>query len=132
MKSKPRGKPFTKNDPRSSKGRGAGRPKKTVTWKKAEVDLRQAFPRLLLMTSVELKNLLSKNPKVFEMVAAKYIEDYPTATVDRFLSKIPNILTGEGGQPLIPEQKAPVLPPIDFSKWSPKQIDRFIENTKSK
>ena len=56
-----KGKPFTKNDPRSAKGRGAGRPKKSVTWKKAEEELRKAIPRLLLMTEDEREKILKKN-----------------------------------------------------------------------
>ena len=127
-----KGKPFTKNDPRSFRGKGVGRPKKSVTWKKAETALREAFPRILLMDEISLLRLLKNNPTGVDIVAARYIKEHLPALVDRFLGKTPNVLTGKDGEPLIPEQKAPVLPPIDFSKWSPKQIDRFIENTKNK
>ena len=130
MKKKRRGRPFKKNDPRINPG--PGRPKKSVTWKKAEEELRKAIPRLLLMTEVELQGFLKKNPTGVETLAARYIDEHLMATVDRFLGKTPNILTGKDGDPLIPEQKAPVLPPIDFSKWKPSQIDRFIENTKNR
>lgn len=127
-----KGRPFTKNDPRSAKGRGSGRPKKSVTWKKAETALREAFPRLLMMDDIKLEKFLKSNPTGVEIVAARYIKENLKETVDRFLGKTPNVLTGQDGSPLIPEQKAPVLAPIDFSKWSSKQIDRFIENTKNR
>ena len=127
-----KGKPFTKNDPRASKGRGAGRPKKTVTWKKAETALREAFPRILLMDEISLVKLLKSNPTGVEIVAAKYIKEYLPALVDRFLGKTPNVLTGKDGDPLIPEQKVPVLPMLDLSILTKKQLDKFIENTKNR
>ena len=128
-KKKGRGKPFTENDPRRGTG---GRRKKTVSWKKAEDKLREAIPRLLLMTEEKLKKLLTDNPIGAEMLAAKYIEEHIPQAIERFLGKVPSELTGKDGEPLIPKAPAPILPPMDFSNWSPKQIDKFIAATKAK
>ena len=121
------GKPFTKDDPRRSPG---GRPKKTVSWKKAEDKLREAIPRLLLMPKKKREKLIADNPTGAEMLAAKYIEEYTPQAVDRFLGKVPTEFTGKDGSPLIPKASMPILPPMDFSGWKPEQIDRFIAATK--
>lgn len=110
-----RGKPFTKGDPRAAKGRSmAGRPRKTVTWKEAEKELREALPRILLMAKNELKALLESNPTGVEMLAAKYLHEHVPAAVDRMLGKTPTPLTGKDGTPLIPKT-IPILPPIEFT-----------------
>lgn len=124
---KVRGRPFTKNDPR--RGTSSGRPKKSVTWKEAEDALREAIPRLMLMSKKDLKLLLEANPTGAEMLAAKYIHEHVPHTVERFLGKTPTPLTGVDGKPLIPEAAAPILPPLDFSKMSEAQLDRLIEAT---
>lgn len=124
-----KGKPFTKNDPRSALGRGGGRPKKSVTWKEAEDALREALPRILLMPKNELARLLAENPTGAEMIAAKYLHENVPATVNRFLGKTPDVLTGKDGAPLIPAAAAPVLPPLNFTGWDSLQIDKFIAAT---
>ena len=91
MANKPRGKPFQKGN------KGGGRKKKTVTWKAAEEMLREAIPRVLMMSKNELALLLQANPTGAEMVAAKFIHEETTETVNRFLGKVPNIVTGDGG-----------------------------------
>ncbi len=120
------GKPFTKNDPRRARG---GRPKKTTDWKAAEDELRDAIPRLMLMRKSELSELLAKDPTGAEMLAAKYIHEHAPKTVERFLGKMPDILTGKDGQPLIPAAPVAILPPLDFKGWKPEQVDAFIAAT---
>ena len=128
-----RGRPFTKNDPRAAKGRAkGGRPKKSVSWKEAENALREAIPRILLMPKDDVAKLLKANPTGAEMLAAKYIHEHATEAVNRFLGRIPSEITGKDGAPLIPDAPAPVLPPMDFTGWKSKQIDKFIEATKAK
>lgn len=124
------GRPFTKNDPRAAAGRKlAGRKPKSVEWRDAEKALREAIPRLLLMQKNDLQNLLASNPTGVEMLAAKYVMEHIPDTVNRFLGRTPNVLTGKDGEPLIPAPPAPMLPPIDFSKMTEEQLDRFIEAT---
>jgi hypothetical protein len=123
----PRGKPFVKDDPR--RGKSSGRPKKSVNWKAAEELLREALPRVLSMERNELRALLESNPTGAEMLAAKFLHEEPTKAVERFLGKMPTVLTGAEGAPLIPAAPAPVLPPLDFTHWTPAQIDKFIERT---
>lgn len=127
----PRGKPFTgKNDPRI--GKNGGRKRKSVAWKDAEETLREALPRVLLMSKNDLQALLQSNPTGAEMLAAKYIHEHVPAAVERFLGKTPSILTGADGEPLIPKPITPALPPISFIGWTPEQLDKFIENTSPK
>jgi hypothetical protein len=123
----PRGKPFTKDDPRAAKGRAnGGRPKKSVTWKEAEEALREALPRVLLMSKNELQQILASNPTGAEMLAAKYIHEHVPQSVDKFIGKTPVVFTGAEGKPLIPAANAAPLPPIDFSNWSPEMLKDFI------
>lgn len=125
-----KGKPFSKGDPRAAKGRGkGGRPKKTVTWKQAETELREAMPRVLLMTKNDLQNMLASNPTGSEMLAAKYIMEHVPDAVNRFLGKTPNVLTGKDGKDLIPKPPTPILPIMSFDGWTPDQIDDFIKAT---
>lgn len=119
---------FVKNDPRRSPG---GRPKKTTSWKEAEDALREAIPRILMMEKNALTQLLASNPTGVEMLAAKYIHEHVPQTVDKFLGKTPNVLTGADGKDLIPTPPAPILPPIDFANFKPEQIDSFIAATAS-
>lgn len=126
----PRGKPFTKGDPRAAMGRNlSGRPKKSVTWKHAEDALREAVPRLLMMEKNALQRLLQANPTGVEMLAAKYIHEHAVEAVNRFLGKITehvkSEVTGKDGAPLM--LSAPL---IDFSKFSPEEIRKLIEATK--
>jgi hypothetical protein len=107
-------------------GNPSGLKKKTVTWKAAEDLLRTALPRIMLMTEEELKKFLKDSPKGAEMLALKYVREYPTKCVDRFLGKVADVLTGADGMPLIPSPPQPVLPPMDFSGWTPDQVERFI------
>lgn len=120
------GKPFVKDDPRRAKG---GRPKKTVAWKEAEDELRATIPRILAMTKNDLETVLKDNPTGYEMLAAKFVVESPKAAVERFLGKMPQVLTGAEGAPLVPAQPAPIIPPMDFKGWKPEQIDKFIEAT---
>ena len=101
------GKKFVKGDPRIQLG---GRPKKSVTWKEAEEALREALPRVLLMTKNELQQALSSNPSGAEMIAAKFLHEHVPQTVERFLGKVADVLTGAEGKPLYP---APVENPVD-------------------
>lgn len=110
-------------------GNPSGRPKKSVKWKDAEEQLREAIPRLMLLEKNELQKLLSSNPTGVEMLAAKYIHEHVPDVINRMLGKTPSVLTGKDGEPLIPPAPAPVLPPISFEGWKPEQIDKFIEAT---
>lgn len=118
-----RGKPFTKGNP------GGGRPKKSVSWKQAEEELRDAMPRILLLPKNELSQLLMDNPTGVEMLAAKYLHEHVSEAVNRFLGKTPHVLTGKDGEPLIPKGALPVLPALDFSSWKPEQVNAFIKAT---
>ncbi len=121
---------FTKGDPRILAGhKVSGRPKKSVVWKKAENKLREALPRLLLMEKNDLQALLASNPNGAEMLAAKYIHEHVVEAVNRFLGKPPTPLTGADGDPLIPEQTAPVLPVLSFRDMTEEEVDRFIAAT---
>lgn len=119
------GKPF----PKGKSGNPSGRPKKTVTWKQAEKELRDALPRILLMTKNDLHSLLASNPTGTEMLAAKYLMEHVPDAVNRMLGKTPNVLTGKDGAPLIPKPAAPVYPAMNFDGWKPEQIDEFIKAT---
>ncbi|MDD5301525.1 MAG: hypothetical protein PHS14_00335 [Elusimicrobia bacterium] len=46
-----------------------------------------------------------------------------------FAQQMPRLseITGAGGQPLVPP--TPALPPLDMSKWTESQVDRFIAAT---
>lgn len=81
------------------------------------------------MPKNELQQLLASNPTGAEMLAAKYIHEYAPKAVERFLGKMPEILTGADGAPLIPAAANPIMPAIDFSNWKPEQIDAFIDAT---
>ncbi len=121
------GRKFTKGDPRTKLG---GRKKKTVEWKEAEDALREALPRILMMERNELQQLLASNPTGIEMLAAKFIHESPNKAVERFLGKMPEILTGKDGAPLIPAAPAPQL--IDFSKVPVDQLLKLIQATEPK
>lgn len=123
---KSNGRPFTKGDPRTKLG---GRPKKSVKWEEAEQELREALPRVMLMKKHDLSKLLSDNPTGAEMLAAKFLVESPNKAVERFLGKMPQVLTGAEGAPLIPAAPAPIIPPMSFQGWTPAQIDKFIEAT---
>lgn len=123
----PRGKPFTKGDPRAAAGRKlAGRKPKSVTWKEAEEALREAVPRLLLMPKHALAALLQDNPTGVEMLAAKYIHEHAVEAVNRFLGKVAehvkSELTGKDGAPLVPEIVA-------LKNFSTDQLLKLIEAT---
>lgn len=117
---------FKPGDPRTKLG---GRPKKTVAWKDAEDELRATIPRILAMTKNDLEKCLKDNPNGYEMLAAKFVVESPKAAVERFLGKMPQVLTGAEGAPLVPAQPAPIIPPMDFKGWKPEQVDKFIEAT---
>ena len=117
---------FVKGDPRINAG---GRPKKPEIWDKAEQALLEAVPRLLLMHKNELQAHLASNPPMHDVLAARFISECPKDAINRFLGKVPLPLTGAEGAPLIPEPKAPLIPPLDFSTWKPEQIERFIDAT---
>lgn len=120
------GRPFTANDPRRLLAVGlGGRPKKSVTWKEAEDALREAIPRLLLMSADELKKLLEKNPTGAERLAADYIRENVAAAVDKFLGKTATPITGKEGAPLIPS-----APLMDVSKFTVDELLKIIEATK--
>jgi hypothetical protein len=120
-----RGRPF----PKGVSGNRGGRPKKTVTWREAEDALREAIPRLMLMDKKDLKLLLEANPTGAEMLAAKYIHEHPIATVDRMLGKTVTPLSGVDGKPLIPDAPAALVPALDMSKWTERQVDNYIAAT---
>lgn len=132
MPAKPRGPgvPFTKNDPR--RGKSPGRPKKSVTWKQAEEALREALPRMIMLTDKERAALVKAGATGAELLAMRYIDEETAETVDRFLGKTPKVLTGANGAPLIPKPVGALLPLMSFEGWTPAQIDRFIESTKPK
>lgn len=116
--------------PKGKSGNPGGRPVKSPRWKKAEAELREALPRVLLMRKSDLQKLLADNPTGVEMLAAKYVHEHENECVNRFLGKMPTVLTGEDGEPLIPTPPAPPPAPINFTGWTAAQIDRFIEATK--
>ena len=69
-------------------GNPSGRPAKSTAWKKAEAILREALPRILMMSKSKLSELLRDNPSGAEMLAAKYVHEHPIECVNRFLGKI--------------------------------------------
>ena len=114
----------------NSASKGHGPKKKSVTWLEAEELLRAAIPRLLKMPKNELARLLQENPTGAEMVAAKFIHEHAPEVVNRFLGRMPNVLTGAEGAPLMPAAPpAAPLPPISFIGWTAPQIDAFIAAT---
>lgn len=96
----------------------SGRPKKSVTWKKAEHALREALPRLLLMPKDKMREILEANPTGAEVLAALYIREHVVEAVNRFLGKTPDVITGEDGLPLIP-----AAPALDLGKWTPLALE---------
>lgn len=132
MADKPRGKPFTKDDPR--RGKSPGRPRKTVEWKTAEDELRAALPRLMMMSAKELKDLVKNGLSVVDELAIAYIREHPVEAVNRFIGKPATPLTGADGKPLIPPAAPAVnvnLPAMDFSSplWTPEALAKFIDAT---
>lgn len=119
--------PFKKG----TSGNPGGRAKKTVTWKEAEAALREAVPRLLLLTTAEL-TALWRSPEATgaEKLAMTYIREHAVEAVNRFLGKVTDSfkgeLTGKDGAPL----HAAAAPLIDFSKFTPEAIRALIEATK--
>lgn len=124
MRTRPRGIPFTKNDAR--RGKSPGRPRKSVSWKAAEDALREAIPRILMLSAADLEAHIKSKPNGADLLAIRYIEENPSEVVNRFLGKVANVLTGEGGKPLIP---ASIGPQLSFEGWTATQIDAFITAT---
>jgi hypothetical protein len=127
-KSKKRGDHLFK---KGQSGNPGGRPKKTVTWQQAEDALREALPRVLLMTETERRELIKANPTGAESLAIKFYEEVPARAIERFLGKMAQPLTGANDSPLIPNSSAilPVIAPMDFKGWTKEQVDEFIKAT---
>ncbi len=128
-----KGRPFTKGDPRAEKGRkNGGRPKKTVSWKEAEDLLRDALPRVLKMDKNTLAQLIQSNPSGAEMVAAKFIHEHVPQTVERFLGKVPDVLTGADGAPVVSLGADIRSNPVDdeMRKMTMDLLKKIVEQTK--
>jgi hypothetical protein len=122
-----KGRPFTgKDDPRRSNN--GGRPPEHPLKGKVAMEIWEATVKLMHMTKSAAVKYMSKNPTIIEIMAWKYINDYPTEAYDRFCGRIPNKseLTGKNGIDLIPGTPTTS---ISFNGCSPEQIDKFIENT---
>lgn len=76
-------------------GNPSGRPKKSTNWRKAEDVLREAIPRLLLMTRSEIAKEMAAEPNGAIMLAHRYVEEHTVEAVNRFLGKVEEVIKQE-------------------------------------
>jgi hypothetical protein len=126
--------PFTpfsgKNDPRNGHN-PSGRPPEHKLKGRLSQEIWEAMITLSRMERTKAKEYVNSNKcKTYESTVWEYITRYHEQFIDRFCGRIPQRteITGDDGAPL----PMAVVYPIDFSKWKPDQIDRFIKSTEPK